>query len=418
MKPTLSSPKQTKKSLSLKKIAQSASLMILGGGIALGGNYLINSPQLIASPLDDLDLNKSKLLAQQPETTNRTRAEVFTPPVATPANFVTDVVNKVGPSVVRINASRTVKTQVPEAFNDPFFRQFFGSQIPNMPDSQLQRGTGSGFIVSSDGLVLTNAHVIDGADRVTVTLKDGRNLEGRVMGTDPLTDMAVVKIPAENLPAVTFGSSEQLQIGEWAIAIGNPLGLDNTVTTGIISATGRSSSQVGVGDKRLDFIQTDAAINPGNSGGPLLNARGEVIGINTAIIQNAQGLGFAIPIDTAQNIAEQLIAKGKVDHPFLGIRMASLTPEVVEQLKTQTNFSLNRDRGVIVVEVMPDSPAARAGLQVGDIIEAIDGKNIQTADEVQQAVEKIEVGSSLPLTLNRQGQNIDLNATVGVLPNN
>jgi serine protease Do len=417
MKPTLSSPKQTKKSLSLKKIAQSASLMILGGGIALGGNYLINSPQLIATPLNNLDLNKSKLLTQQPETTNRSRPEVFTPPVATPANFVTDVVNKVGPSVVRINASRTVKTQVPEAFNDPFFRQFFGSQIPEMPDRQLERGMGSGFVVSSDGLILTNAHVIDGADRVTVTLKDGRNLEGKVMGTDPLTDMAVVKIAADSLPAVTFGSSEQLQIGEWAIAIGNPLGLDNTVTTGIISATGRSSSQVGVGDKRLDFIQTDAAINPGNSGGPLLNARGEVIGINTAIIQNAQGLGFAIPIDTAQNIAEQLIAKGKVDHPFLGIRMASLTPEVVEQLKAQTNFSLNRDRGVIIVEVMPDSPAARAGLQVGDIIEAINGKNIQTADEVQQAVDQIQVGSTLPLTLNRQGKNIDLNARVGVLPN-
>ncbi|MGF1539254.1 MAG: HhoA/HhoB/HtrA family serine endopeptidase [Pleurocapsa sp.] len=416
MKQTLSSPISHKtKFLSWKKLTHSASLMLLGGGIALGGNYLLNSPQLIASPLNKL--NNSQLLAQKPETAKSDRLEVFTTPVATPTTFVTDVVNKVGPSVVRINASRTVETKLPPAFNDPFFRQFFGSQIPAIPDKQVQRGTGSGFIVSSDGLILTNAHVIDGADKVTVTLKDGRNLEGTVMGTDTITDMAVVKIAAEDLPAVHFGSSEQLQIGEWAIAIGNPLGLDNTVTTGIISATGRSSAQVGVGDKRLDFIQTDAAINPGNSGGPLLNARGEVIGINTAIIQNAQGLGFAIPIDTAQNIAEQLIAKGKVDHPFLGIRMASLTPEVVAQLKNQENFSLNRDRGVIIVEVMPNSPAAQAGLQVGDIIEAINGKDIQTADQVQKAVEQIEVGSTLPLTLNRQGKDINLNARVGVLPN-
>ena len=413
MKPTFYSQASEKNQLlSWKRTIKSLSLMLLGGGIALGGNYLVNSPQLIASPLNNL--GSSNLLAQTKPSV--TQPEVPVNSAATATNFVTNVVNQVGPAVVRINASRTVETRVPEAFNDPFFRRFFGSQIPAIPDKQIQRGTGSGFIVSSDGLILTNAHVIDGADKVTVALKDGRNLEGTVMGTDPITDMAVVKIEAEDLPAVSFGSSEELQIGEWAIAIGNPLGLDNTVTTGIISATGRSSSQVGVGDKRIDFIQTDAAINPGNSGGPLLNSQGEVIGINTAIIQNAQGLGFAIPIDTAKNIAEQLIAKGKVDHPFIGIRMASLTPEVVQQLKSRQNFILDRDNGVIIVEVMPNSPAAQAGLRAGDIIQAIDGRDIKTADEIQKAVEQVNVGTTLPLTLNRQGENLDLNVEVGVLP--
>jgi len=379
--------------------------MVLGGGIALGGNYLINTPQISARTPE----SSAVLTAQQnsPQVTT----------TATPGTFVTEVVNKVGPSVVRINASRTVTTRLPEAFNDPFFRRFFGSQIPQIPDEQIQRGTGSGFIVSSDGLILTNAHVVDGADKVTVTLKDGRTLNGTVLGTDSLTEIAVVKIEADNLPAVAFGDSDQLQIGEWAIAIGNPLGLDNTVTTGIISATGRNSSQIGVGDKRVDFIQTDAAINPGNSGGPLLNANGEVIGINTAIIRNAQGIGFAIPINTARNIAEQLIANGKVAHPYLGIRMASLTPEVREQLRNTREFQIADEEGVLIVEIVPNSPAARAGLRAGDVIKSINGEAIKTADQVQQAVEKTKIGEQLPLQLARQGRTIDLNVEVGVLPN-
>ena len=400
---------EKKASPNLQKLVKSLSLMLVGAGVALGGNYLINSPQLTASPLKTPTLlNQQSAKASQPDVANTS--------LATPQNFVTNVVNQVGTSVVRINASRTVETKLPEAFNDPYFRRFFGGQLPTVPDQQVQRGTGSGFIVSSDGLILTNAHVVDGADKVTVALKDGRNFKGKVMGTDPITDMAVVKIEATDLPAVTFGDSENLQIGESAIAIGNPLGLDNTVTTGIVSATGRSSSQIGVGDKRIDFIQTDAAINPGNSGGPLLNAKGEVIGINTAIIQNAQGLGFAIPIDTAKNIAEQLIANGKVDHPFLGISMASLTPEVVEELQTQGNFAIDADSGVIIIEVLPNSPAAKAGLRTGDVISAIAGANIKTPDEVQKAVEKIKVGDRLPLKLSRNGKNFDLNVQVGIMP--
>ena len=395
----------TPKSNLLSKTTASLSLMLLGGGIALGGNYLLNTPQ--------------SLFASTPEKNVVAQAEA-TPQAAeiavVPQNFVTTVVNNVGSAVVRINASRTVETQLPEAFNDPFFRRFFGSQIPNMPNQQVQRGTGSGFIVSSDGLILTNAHVVDGADRVTVTLKDGRTIDGRVMGKDNLTDMAVVKIEEENLPTISFGDSDELQIGEYAIAIGNPLGLDNTVTTGIISATGRNSAQIGVGDKRIDFIQTDAAINPGNSGGPLLNAKGEVIGINTAILRNAQGLGFAIPINAAREVAEQLIAKGKVDHPFLGIRMAPITAEVAAQLKNRFDLDAIENEGILIVDVIPDSPAARAGLKQGDIVMAIADKQVNAPLEVQKIVEKTQVGEALELEVLRQSKNLDLTVEVGVLP--
>lgn len=382
-----------------KKATNSLSLMLLGGGIVLGSNYISTTPRIVAStPL--------KQIAQTQPTSE----------TIVPQNFVTEVVNNVGSAVVRINASRTVALSRPPAF-DPSFRRYFGSQMPNFPDTQVQQGTGSGFIVSSDGLILTNSHVLDGADRVTVTLKDGRTVEGEVIGQDNLTDLAVVKIEEENLPTVVFGDSEALQIGEWAIAIGNPLGLDNTVTTGIISATGRNSMQIGVGDKRIDFIQTDAAINPGNSGGPLLNAKGEVIGINTAIIRNAQGLGFAIPINSAQDIAEQLIANGKVDHPFLGIRMSSITPELKQQLRSQYNLEIGVDEGVLIVEVVPNSPAASAGLRQGDIITAIEGENVILPNEVQKIVARSSAGDTLNLQLIRRDRTADLPVEVGILPN-
>ncbi|BAZ09243.1 periplasmic serine proteinase [Calothrix sp. NIES-4071] len=209
-------------------------------------------------------------------------------PVAGDNNFVAAAVERTGPAVVRIDSSRTSNS-------------FDGRRVA--------RGTGSGFIFKRDGLILTNAHVVDGADRVTVTLKDGRRYPGRVLGEDRRMDVAVVEIQASNLPTVDMGNSDRLKPGEWAIAIGNPLGLDNTVTVGIISGTGRSSRDIGARGRNVNFIQTDAAINPGNSGGPLLNQRGQVVGINTAIIQGAQGLGFAIPINQAQQIANELISQ-------------------------------------------------------------------------------------------------------------
>jgi serine protease Do len=388
--------------ISVAKALTSLSLVVFGGGVALGGNYLVNSPKTSAA------------IPQVAAFKTAASDSVTTPAIDVPKNYVTQVVEKVGPAVVRINASRTIANNAPAI--DPFFRDFFGSSLPNVPQEQIQRGLGSGFIVSADGLILTNAHVVDGADKVEVKLKDGRTFKGRVVGTDSITDVAVIKIEANNLPSVTFADTTNLEAGEWAIAIGNPFGLDNTVTTGIVSATGRNSSQIGVADKRVSFIQTDAAINPGNSGGPLLNAKGEVIGINTAIIQNAQGLGFAIPIDTAGNIAEDLIADGKVDHPFLGIQMAEITPELKEQLKTQRNIDLPVDRGVLVVGVVPNSPADRARLKSGDVIQKLAGQTVSNPSEVQEAVEKTQVGSNLSLSLERNQQVLDLNVRVGILP--
>jgi S1-C subfamily serine protease len=216
-----------------------------------------------------------------------------------------------------------------------------------------------------------------------------------------------------------LGNSDQLQPGEWAIAIGNPLGLDNTVTTGIVSATGRTSNQIGAPDRRVEYIQTDAAINPGNSGGPLLNYRGEVIGMNTAIIQGAQGLGFAIPINTAQRISSQLIATGKVQHPYLGIQMVGLTPQLKQSINSDPNsgLSVNEDKGVLVVKVMPNSPAAKAGIRAGDVIQKLGGQSVTDASSVQKAVENSQVGGNLSLELRRNGQNVNLAVQPGAFPN-
>ncbi|WP_250125422.1 HhoA/HhoB/HtrA family serine endopeptidase [Chroococcidiopsis sp. CCMEE 29] len=388
---------------SWQKPATYLSLVLLGAGITLSGNYLVSRNSL-SIPLSG---TQSSIIPA---------AQASLPPV-TDSNFVTAVVERVGPAVVRIDASKTVTTATPEIFNDPFFRQFFGSELPTQPNQQIQRGTGSGFIFGADGRILTNAHVVDGADTVRVTLKDGRTFQGKVMGTDPVTDVAVVKIQADKLSTVSLGNSEQLKPGEWAIAIGNPLGLDNTVTSGIISATGRSSSDVGIPDKRVSFIQTDAAINPGNSGGPLINQRGQVIGINTAMLQGAQGLGFAIPINTAQRIAEQLVAKGKVEHAYLGIQMVALTPELKQDINNDPNSGLTvgEDRGVLIVKVMPDSPAAKAGLRAGDVIHQINGQSVTSADSVQQAVENSSVGGSLPLEVRRNGQDFNVAVRPGAL---
>ncbi|MBD2196960.1 MULTISPECIES: HhoA/HhoB/HtrA family serine endopeptidase [Calothrix] len=387
-----------------KKAAASLSLVLLGSGMTLAGGYLAGNQEKLSQSASNLAV--SPVNAAPPL------------PAATDPNFITEVVQRVGPAVVRINSSRTVRSRIPEEFNDPFFRRFFGSQVPIPQERQVQRGTGSGFIVSKDGRILTNAHVVDGADTVTVVLKDGRSFQGKVLGKDELTDVAVVKIQAENLPTVTIGNSDQLQPGQWAIAIGNPLGLDNSVTTGIISGTGRSSNQIGAPDKRVQFIQTDAAINPGNSGGPLLNARGEVIGMNTAIIQGAQGLGFSIPINTAQRISNQLIATGKAQHPYLGIQMVGLTPELKRNINSDPNLDLNvqEDEGVLVVRVIPNSPAAKAGIRPGDVIQKLNGQAVSNPSNIQQFVDNSEIGGQVRLDLRRNGQNVSVAVQPGALP--
>jgi S1-C subfamily serine protease len=298
--------------LSVKQLAVYISLVAIGSSIGVSASrYLLpQNPSwrelknvMESSPLESSTSNPADRLTDAAGENN--------------INFIVAAVQKVGPCVVRINATRKVVNPLSDALKNPLLRRFFGEdEQATFPPERIERGTGSGFILSEDGELLTNAHVVADADSVQVTLKDGRTFMGKVVGLDPMYDIAVVKIPAEKLPKVKLGNSQNLIPGQWAIAIGNPLGLDNTVTIGIISAVDRTSAQVGVPDKRVSFIQTDAAINPGNSGGPLLNAQGEVIGMNTAIRADAQGLGFAIPIKTAARIANELYPEGKVDYPY------------------------------------------------------------------------------------------------------
>jgi Do/DeqQ family serine protease len=321
-------------------------------------------------------------------------------------SFVAAAVKKVGPAVVRINTERVVTRTLDPFFEDPFFRRFFGEEMPrSIPREERQQGQGSGFIIDASGVILTNAHVVDEADRVTVILKDGRTFEGEVRGTDEVSDLAVIKINAKanDLPVVALGDSSQVEVGDWAIAVGNPLGLDNTVTLGIVSTLGRSSAQVGIPDKRIDFIQTDAAINPGNSGGPLLNGQGEVIGINTAIRPGAEGIGFAIPINQAKSIQERLIRGEKVAHPFIGIQMTTLTPDLVREANRDPNsmFLLPEVNGVVVTRVLPSTPAEEAGLRRGDVIVEVDGQKITSAEQLQRLVESSRVGQSLQLDVLR-----------------
>lgn len=349
-----------------------------------------------------------------PNMGSATDASELITPGQSPANaaigstsFVTAAVNRVGKAVVRIDTERTITRRIDPFMEDPFFRRFFGEGFSQqLPPEQL-RGLGSGFIIDKSGLVLTNAHVVDKADKVTVRLKDGRTYEGKVQGIDEVTDLAVVKINAGNdLPVAALGSSDNVQVGDWAIAVGNPLGFDNTVTLGIVSTLKRSSAQVGIADKRLDFIQTDAAINPGNSGGPLLNERGEVIGINTAIRPDAMGIGFAIPIDKAKAIAAQLQRDGRVVHPYLGVQMLTLTPELAQQNNTDPNspMQIPEINGVVVIRVVPNSPAATAGIRRGDVIVQVDRETVTSAEQLQNLVENSRLGQALQVKVQRGNQ--------------
>ncbi len=388
--------------LTIKQLALSVSLLAIGGGIGL---IATQQPK------------KSTFSGITPFTTQANNADSSSPskPTLGPApNFIAAVADKVGPAVVRIttSSSRTQNTD-PESFPNPF-----GEQPEENDRKPVRQGTGSGFIISADGKVLTNAHVVDGNDRVEVTLQDGRTLTGKVIGADSVTDVAAIQLDGTNFPTVALGGTTKPSPGQWAIAIGNPLGLDHTVTAGIISALGRSSSEVGIPDKRVRFIQTDAAINPGNSGGPLLNDRGEVIGMNTAIRANAQGLGFAIPIETARTIADQLFSKGKASHPFLGVQMADLTPDLRDRIKRESRkqVQVTEEQGVIILGIAKDSPASKANLQPGDIFKKIDGKPIETSTDVQSKVEASQIGQLLTIEILRDGKILSLELSPAEFP--
>ena len=311
-----------------------------------------------------------------------------------------DLAQRLEPTVVNIRVTKIEKTgfrqgiPFPEGPQGEFFRRFFGER-PQRPETFRMRGAGSGVIFDSQGHILTNNHVVEGAQEVVVTLADKQEYKATIIGRDPKTDLAVLKIDArEPLSSATLGNSDQLRVGDWVMAIGNPFGLSNTVTSGIVSAKGRI---IGAGPYD-DFIQTDASINPGNSGGPLFNLKGEVVGINTAIVPQGQGIGFAIPVNVAKPLIPQLVAKGKVTRGYLGVSIQPLTAELAKALKVE------KKKGTLVGDVMPESPAAKAGIQAGDVIVSFNKKSIEGPRELSSVVANTPIGSEVPVTVLRDGR--------------
>ena len=333
-------------------------------------------------------------------------------------NFVSDAVKNVGPAVVRIDTERLVeRQQFDPTLLDPLLRDLLGE--PGMaPDRE--RGQGSGVIIDDNGLVLTNAHVVERVDNVSVTLADGTNCDGRVLGTDSITDLALVKI--DNLINSNFaplGNSEDLEVGDWAIALGTPYGLEKTVTLGIVSSLHRDINSLGFSDKRLDLIQTDAAINPGNSGGPLINSNGQVIGINTLVRSGpGAGLGFAIPINLAKNVSEQLLKNGEVIHPYLGVQLISLNPKIAKEHNEDPNslVQLPERSGALIQSVIPNSPAEKAGLRRGDLVIAAEDILIEEPKALLDKVEKAQIGKVFLLNVLRDNKEIQVNIKPEALP--
>ena len=323
------------------------------------------------------------------------------------------VAERVTPSVVNISTVTSGKGRTPsEQFrpfgNDPFFRDFFDRFFEGMPHRRQQTSLGSGLIIEKGGLILTNNHVVKDADEITVKFADKHEVKGKVVGTDPKTDLAVIRVSVkDDLPVAILGDSDVLRVGEWAIAIGNPFGLDHTLTVGVVSATGRS--EVGIATYE-NFIQTDASINPGNSGGPLLNIKGEVIGINTAIVASGQGIGFAIPVNMARKVMGDLVKKGKVTRGWLGVGIQRLTPELAK------SFGVNADDGVLVSQVMPKSPAETAGLKTGDLILSIDGKPVKEPRQLQTLIAEADIGKSLEFSILREKEKRTLKIQIGEMP--
>ncbi|MEW6585157.1 MAG: DegQ family serine endoprotease, partial [Nitrospirota bacterium] len=311
-----------------------------------------------------------------------------------------EIVAAVKPAVVNISSTQKVKGGGMQSpfLDDPFFRRFFGNRPPDKPREHKRSGLGSGVIVDKNGYILTNNHVVKGADEIKVKLSDNREFTGKVIGSDPQTDLAVVKIDSDNLPVLKLGDSDRLQIGETVLAVGNPFGLNQTVTSGIVSATGRAN--VGIADYE-DFIQTDAAINPGNSGGALVNVSGELVGINTAIFSTSggyQGIGFAIPSNMAKSVMESLISSGKVVRGWLGIYIQPLTKELAKQ------FNISDEKGALVGDVIEDSPAEKAGMQRGDIVLEFEGKKVEDPRSLRNMVAGTRPGKEVTVKLVRDGK--------------
>lgn len=321
--------------------------------------------------------------------------------LATQQAFI-NLVKNVTPSVVNISTVGKRKLVRPFFESSPFFEEFFGEQS-GRPQYRREHSLGSGFIINNEGFIVTNDHVVRDAETIQVKLSNESVYTGKVIGSDPKTDIAVIKIDSkEPLTAAVFGDSNKLQVGQWAVAIGNPFGLDRTVTVGVISATGRSNMGI---ETYEDFIQTDASINPGNSGGPLLNIYGEVIGINTAIVATGQGIGFAIPVNMAKQVVTQLINKGNVSRSWLGVSIQSVTEEMA------SSFGLPNTSGALVNDVAPGGPAAKAGILQGDVITSFDGNPVKDVRQLQRIVAETPIGKKAPVELYRNGKRISVLVT-------
>lgn len=320
-----------------------------------------------------------------------------------------DAVQLAAPAVVNIFTTKVVAQRPHPFFDDPFFRRFFENES-GAPRLRRESSLGSGVIISTDGYILTNNHVIEGADEIQVALMDGRSTSAKIVGSDPESDLALLQIALDNLPSIVFGRSEDLRVGDVVLAIGNPFGVGQTVTQGIVSATGRQ--QLGISTFE-NFIQTDAAINPGNSGGALINAQGHLVGINTAIFSRtggSQGIGFAIPASLARSVMEQLLEKGRVVRGWLGIEAQDITPELAE------SFGLQDHNGAIVAGVFPNSAADRAGLMPGDILKNVDDKPVNDARAAMNITAALSPGDEVDLTVMRHGKRLSLHATIGERP--
>lgn len=334
------------------------------------------------------------------------------------AKAFSSVVKDVKPAVVHVRVESTVSANpdMEQFYNHPFFERFFGPQFqhpdPNsQPRKRQQYGAGSGFIISEDGHILTNNHVVENAEKITVTLSDNQEVEAELVGADPQSDVALIKISVSNpLPTIPLGDSEALEVGEWVIAIGNPFGLSQTVTVGVVSAKGRS--RVGINEYE-NFIQTDAAINPGNSGGPLLNIHGEVVGINSALYSRTggyMGIGFAIPINMVKSIEEQLQKHGKVTRGWLGVAIQDVDENLAE------SFGLEKAEGILVSETQPDSPADTAGIKQGDVLLSLNDVALKDVADLRNRVALIVPGTEVTINLIREGKPLDMDVKIGEQP--
>jgi len=329
-------------------------------------------------------------------------------PTAVRIGSYNEAVQRAAPSVVNIFTSKEIRSPRHPLLNDPIFRRFFGEQLPD--EAQRASSLGSGVIVSSSGLVLTNHHVVEAADEIEVALADGKKLLAKVVGNDPETDLAVLRVNADNLPAITFGSSDALKVGDVVLAIGNPFGVGQTVTSGIVSALGRT----GLGINTFEnFIQTDAAINPGNSGGALIDAGGNLVGINTAIFSRSggsMGIGFAIPVSTAKMVVEQIVKSGGVTRGWIGVEVQEITPALAD------SFKLGGQRGALIAGVLRGGPADKAGIKPGDVLTEVEGKPVADPTAMLNLIAALAPGSSAKMKLKRQGQDVDATISVGRRP--